>query len=53
MVTVIAETANFENNIDEERYIVLSSFVQLDAPMEAAIITQTLQQIDSKFSIKL
>lgn len=30
----------------------LSSFVQLDTPMEAAVITRILQQIDPKFSIK-
>ena len=30
----------------------LSSFVQLDTPMEAAVITQTLREVDSEFSIK-
>lgn len=52
IATGIVETADYENNIEEEHYMELSSFVQLDTPMEAAVITRTLQQIDPKFSIK-
>ncbi|BCC14007.1 hypothetical protein BC30048_4432 [Bacillus cereus] len=52
VATGIVETADYENNTEEEHYMKLSSFVQLDTSMEAAVITQTLREIDSDFSIK-
>ncbi|HDR7766548.1 hypothetical protein [Bacillus paranthracis] len=52
VATGIVETADFENNIEEEYYMELNSFIQLDTAMNAAAITQALQQVDPEFSIK-
>ncbi|WP_044784555.1 hypothetical protein [Bacillus thuringiensis] len=52
IATGIVETADYENNTEEEYYMKLNSFVQLDVPMEASALTTSLQQIDEKFKIK-